>query len=150
MRISDWSSDVCSSDLVDFRLATARHFDRTDKFGKLFGAVIPDVVKPVRRRETTRLLAVVVFGRVIERQDDAVDDIVDEGEITKHVAVIIDVDRPALENRLGEFPDRHVGPPPRAINREEAKADRKSVAKGKSVSGRVDPGGRRTIKKKKK
>src|SRR3546814_5213275 len=70
----------------------------------------------------TRLLAVVVFGRVIERQDDAVDDIVDEGEITKHVAVIIDVDRPALENRLGEFPDRHVGPPPRAINREEAKA----------------------------
>src|SRR3546814_9148480 len=29
MRISDWSSDVCSSDLDDMRLLDAEHFEKT-------------------------------------------------------------------------------------------------------------------------
>src|SRR3546814_15266507 len=76
MRISDWSSDVCSSDLVaahifdvggglidiavlhrqqvDLCLATACFLDRVDQFGELFGMIVADVVQPVRRRESAR------------------------------------------------------------------------------------------------
>src|SRR3546814_19611513 len=42
-----------------------------------------------------------------------------------------------------------VGPPNSAIAAMGSKSDRKSVVQGKSVSGRVDLGGRRIIKKKK-
>src|SRR3546814_7697520 len=75
MRISDWSSDVCSSDL----------------------STLSDVVKQLERRLGVRLL-----------------------QRTTRVV------RPTLD---GE-------------------ADRKSVVEGKSVSVRVDLGGRRIIKKK--
>src|SRR3546814_11945678 len=83
MRISDWSSDVCSSDLL---------------------AVVQLEAEP-RRRDDRKV--------------------------------------PARVGRDGlQVPVHHPGRLPRA-------EDRKSVVSGKSVSVRVDLGGRRIIKKKK-
>src|SRR3546814_12996750 len=90
MRISDWSSDVCSSDLARDQRRKARHFAR----------------QPHADAELARRLRRVERGRGVER----------------------DVE-PA--QRLAHRPDR------------------KSVVLGKSVSVRVDLGGRRIIKKKK-
>src|SRR3546814_20592806 len=95
MRISDWSSDVCSSDLS--RLRADRRRNRRDA-GHVFGRRL----RPcgfLRRR-----------GRA----------------------------RPGADRRQGRGGRRDFG------------ADRKRVVSGKSVSVRVDLGGRRIIKKKKK
>src|SRR3546814_12305914 len=86
MRISDWSSDVCSSDLID-----AFHF--------------------------VEHLAGLHFG----------DPVLDVALAGAHAA---------FERLLG---DRHLRAP---------RLDRTSVVSGKSVSVRVDLGGRRIIKKK--
>src|SRR3546814_16965117 len=88
MRISDWSSDVCSSDLE------RQHEEFKDRVGE----IITGVVKSVE------------FGHVVVNLGRA------EGVIRR---------------------DQQI---PR---------DRKSVVSGKSVSVRVDLGGRRIIKKKK-
>src|SRR3546814_15956215 len=92
MRISDWSSDVCSSDLH---------------------AVIA--------HDHHRLVA--------EPGDHAL------GLVAQPHAVIAVVDRDAAEEAHGVLVDRQDA------------ADRKSVVEGKSVSVRVDLGGRRIIKK---
>src|SRR3546814_21171418 len=99
MRISDWSSDVCSSDLPQPDRRSLREFDQAD-------------------------------------QDDDEGRILDEIRLRAHprrqrqIAAIADADRGGAAHQ----PDAH---------------DRKSVVEGKSVSGRVDLGGRRIIKKKK-
>src|SRR3546814_20045862 len=86
MRISDWSSDVCSSDLIlDQRLGRARRWQR---------------VNPVHHGTICR-------PRYVEVAADALD----------------------------EYRDQYDH------------EDRKSVVSGKSVSVRVDIGGRRIIKK---
>src|SRR3546814_15840338 len=95
MRISDWSSDVCSSDLAARRLDSVGN----DETGG-------------DRRSGSRLWLSVVDER--RRQ------LCRAGHL-----------------RAGHF------------HRSEAQADRKSVVEGKSVSVRVDLGGRRIIKKKK-
>src|SRR3546814_14010207 len=94
MRISDWSSDVCSSDLAGG--AAPRLPGGTDDGGPhaAGGTGTPHLD---RRRETLSARSL-SWGRAAERA---------------------------------------AGP------------DRKSVVKGKSVSGRVDLGGRRILKKKK-
>src|SRR3546814_12317602 len=98
MRISDWSSDVCSSDL-------------------------PGAARPAPGAGTPR------GGRSIRPP------------------------RMHARHRRGEFPAR-AGRRARRRGRGDARvdlarADRKSVVEGKSVSVRVDLGGRRIIKKKK-
>src|SRR3546814_14196383 len=96
MRISDWSSDVCSSDLV-VAVPQDRHLAGR---GREFVAFAP------------------LFPRlVIERHDHF------------------------LEGKAGQLARQPAAQRP---------ADRKSVVEGKSVSVRVDLGGRRIIKKKKK
>src|SRR3546814_15228792 len=104
MRISDWSSDVCSSDLK--RLRPRDH--RSTALGV--------VTTGLRRRRVERVGAV---ERVVEAAP----------------ARIGGVER---ETRVGGGHDQRR---PRA---------RKSVVSGKSVSVRVDFGGRRIINKKKK
>src|SRR3546814_16766393 len=103
MRISDWSSDVCSSDLfcgharpAQSRASAPRHRAR----GRACRSF------PAATTETSR----------------------DAG--------------PTLPDRGWRARPRHSAPPPQI--------DRMSVAKGKSVSVRVDHGGRRYIKKKNK
>src|SRR3546814_18047473 len=101
MRISDWSSDVCSSDL-----AAPGHGD---------GA--PDLDR--------------------EHRADGVRDLPDE--------------EPELHLRAAEaVAARHGAPAPeRGDHDPQRQRDRKSVVEGKSVSVRVDSGGRRLIKKNK-
>src|SRR3546814_18911759 len=90
MRISDWSSDVCSSDLLHVVMALAEHaLGRLAHHGEGFGQQVVELGAVCN--------ALLEFGRL------------------------------GLQLRVG---------------------DRKSVVSGKSVSVRVDLGGRRIIKKK--
>src|SRR3546814_17585795 len=106
MRISDWSSDVCSSDLVGLKLGVCFYlFDRTliMTLGHgLIGNVHPLCGGLEQQNQSTRKL-----------------------------------------DQHGISPD-HSGRILRA-----GKRDRKRVVSGKSVSVRVDMGGRRIITKKK-
>src|SRR3546814_14521069 len=115
MRISYWSSDVCSSDLDQDRAARV----------------------PAERRQH---LAREVLGLV---GDDAPARAVglDRGE-----HVLDAVERPAVQADLA-----FVGVQERLDQRlagSFVELDRKSVVEGKSVSVRVDLGGRRNLKKK--
>src|SRR3546814_16111728 len=108
MRISDCSSDVCSSDLlVPVAVAIAQADD---------------------------LLAIAEhFGR--QRRGD-------DGDVRQAAQF-------SLQHRVGaqlaiEFDQRHMRDEPRAVE------DRKSVVEGKGVSVRVEFGGRRNLKQKKK
>src|SRR3546814_17516924 len=122
MRISDWSSDVCSSDLV--RLTDGTVADLPLEFSavpSLRGAggssFVLSAGTPAREAAVHRI----TLG------DDA-------------TVASDDVLRPA----------RDLGLDPSWISRPQAISDRKSVVEGKSVSVRVEHGGRRNLKKKKK
>src|SRR3546814_21174210 len=116
MRISDWSSDVCSSDLKDLAVGLK---ERAERIGGARGPFV--IAIGGRRGGICRGHRGPGFGA------DA--GIIVAGELL----------------RLG----RHVEIlPSRWRRRIDARA-RKSVVSGKSVSVRVDLGGRRHIKKKK-
>src|SRR3546814_13370271 len=104
MRISDWSSDVCSSDLCRIApirpLSTRAHVSKTLHLAYLPQRCISDFLPPACRRSSR--------GKK---------------------------DRPPR--------------PSLPLRADAASSDRKSVVEGKRVSVRVDPGGRRIIKKKK-
>src|SRR3546814_17489347 len=102
MRISDWSSDVCSSDLQRHRLVRA----------------LLRLVQPRLREDQRQLPA----------------------RRARHPRPSVAVHGGVRGDGAGDGP---------AV-RTPAQLDRKSVVKGKSVSVRVDLGGRRIIKKKKK
>src|SRR3546814_19077314 len=97
MRISDWSSDVCSSDLAK------RKF-----IGKTFIDIFEDEAKKIG-------------GAEFLAQGTLYPDVIESVSFTGGPSVTI-----------------------------KSHQDRKSVVSGKSVSVRVDLGGRRIIKKKKK
>src|SRR3546814_11045623 len=105
MRISDWSSDVCSSDLPPCRRLSLRHVPEVDRWTISWFGLRRHPEN--RRYRVPRRLPVVGMGRAILLQ--------------------------AMRNPADLSPDR----------------DRKSVVEGKSVSVRVELGGRRLIKKKK-
>src|SRR3546814_11659416 len=109
MRISDWSSDVCSSDLEP----------RSE-------SVLRDVLRGKVQLDT-RL------------QDQSLGDalVIIAFEPTEQITLVA--------QEQGAFDLEQIGREPF-----EADRDRKSVVSGKSVSVRVDHGGRRIIKKKKK
>jgi hypothetical protein len=44
------------------------------------------------------------------------------GEIPAHPAMVKELDRPALDDGLGEQENRHVGPAPGPVDREEPQA----------------------------
>src|SRR3546814_14833276 len=109
MRISDWSSDVCSSDLIQNRVG--RIHDEAVELGHALGEF--DISSRTADRHT-RILA------NIERQCFGY-----------------------IEARSFDQTPAHRS----AVPHQE---DRKSVVSGKSVSVRVDLGGRRIINKKTK
>src|SRR3546814_17043259 len=105
MRISDWSSDVCSSDLRHQPNLTGGWSESTHEIAALHGE--PQYAGGIEDRRMW-------------------------------------IARPRFGHR--ELPDL-TGRRVEAAN--EPCRDRKSVVSGKRVSGRVDPGGRRIINKKK-
>src|SRR3546814_14303382 len=111
MRISDWSSDVCSSDLEldGFLLAATEELARLEH-------------RPIDGARTEAFLAD-LWQRTFARVAAAEEAWLERSFIKRGRAFV---------ERL--YPE----------------ADRKSVVSGKSVSVRVDLGGRRIIKKKKK
>src|SRR3546814_12278558 len=118
MRISDWSSDVCSSDLRD----------STDIEEWLVNTVL-------RAERIKRAVEMDYFPRT------------DNGCLTyNRPCEFMDIcqtrDREAVMEML------LLGEPPVEPDPFEPWIDRKSVVQGKSVSVRVDLGGRRIIKKK--
>src|SRR3546814_7541202 len=117
MRISDWSSDVCSSDLAGCRRLLAG--DRAAQGG---GAVHRADRLP-RHQE----------GRPESRADRAI----------RPVAVPHAV--PGRRTRRSGYSALGRGQPAPAGDRSLVAADRKSVVSGTSVSVRVDIGGRRLI-----
>src|SRR3546814_13160599 len=100
MRISDWSSDVCSSDLV---------------LGVAYRSQVQQHAEAEPRARHRRLAVVDVPHRVLQ------------------APLVLAV----------------VGLQVREVVVDRARKDRKSVVSGKSVSVRVDLGGRRILKKKK-
>src|SRR3546814_20713935 len=131
MRISDWSSDVCSSDLLTAERVAAA-------FAK---AGLPEgVFQPLHLSHdmTARLVA-----------EDTVDFVAFTGSVAGGLAV-----QQALAGRFAGCGLELGGKDPAYVRADAdltpAVADRKSVVEGKSVSVRVDLGGRGFIKKKKK
>src|SRR3546814_20356738 len=108
MRISDWSSDVCSSDLAAGTVPFYR---------QRFAEAGVDPAAAVTWGSIARL-------PILKRSD-----LQGAGEAIKTTAL------PKSHGRRHDI---------------ETSGDRKSVVEGKSVSVRVDLGGRRIIKKKKK
>src|SRR3546814_18840757 len=112
MRISDWSSDVCSSDLAMFVADGSEAAEAAIKLARQYH---------VERGEPSR-------HRVIARRQSY------HGNTLGALSAGGNVARRALyQHYLLDW--RHL--------------DRKSDGSGKSVSARVDVGGRRTLKKKK-
>src|SRR3546814_13965744 len=103
MRISDWSSDVCSSDLVEVLQPPARHPEPLDGHDRTPGSGIGHLL-------------------VLDR----------DGNLHKDV-------------RVGADTIYHPG----GVDF-DGETDRKSGVEGKSVSVRVDLGGSRYMKKKKR
>src|SRR3546814_13989445 len=126
MRISDWSSDVCSSDLGDRQLLG----DHAGMHALLDGAV--DAL-----REAEQL--------------DAVAELVGIGDVQRrHVADALDIDRSeidlAAEGQRGENGKLVRGVD--AVDVDAGVRDRKRVVTGKRVAVRVDSGGQRYMQKK--
>src|SRR3546814_17985868 len=111
MRISDWSSDVCSSDLANFGLFFRGHDGR----GAGMAGLLAVLVAPF-----AAMIVQMAISRTREYGADRAG-----GEISGNPRVLA------------------------SAFRKIAGGDRKSVGEGKSVSVRVNIGGRRIIKKKK-
>src|SRR3546814_15169782 len=119
MRISDWSSDVCSSDLVAAGVLDVRH-DALGDDGRL-------------RRRDEALDELLALG---------VGDAHREQVLVEHLP-LVDRGPPHGQRPLG-VPDA-VG---HVLRVADGDLDRKRVGSGKSGSVRVDLGGRRFSKKK--
>src|SRR3546814_12303408 len=106
MRISDWSSDVCSSDLLPSAVATGTGQTRMDRAA----------VRAVGSRRLPR--------RAQRRKH----------VINRHARAVVGIDGACMDDPIGA----------------DDEGDRKSGVEGKRLSVRVELGGRRIIKKKKK
>src|SRR3546814_15529127 len=115
MRISDWSSDVCSSDLLEKQLANARN-------------------------QAAQVIPAEAFAR-LEANDRAV---AEARAAVNAGATTIELTGDATGITIGGEPLTPNSP--RTLTG-ETQIDRKSVVSGKSVSVRVELGGRSYIKK---
>src|SRR3546814_12733801 len=123
MRISDWSSDVCSSDLPP-----RHHCWREEIVAQKKSQSIADSI-----------LVAWNDGRMGNRQTK---------RMTKQRRHRKPISKAAHHRRLGEGADEThrrmdtLHAPRGDVDRGHQNQDRKSVVEGKSVSVRVDPGGR--------
>src|SRR3546814_16727658 len=128
MRISDWSSDVCSSDLAYNNLVPRAFNGQHLK--------LPGASTTIRMRDHQKR----VVWRIIASGSTYVAHSVGAGKTFSLCAAVME------QRRLGLVNKPMITVPNHCL----AQIDRKSVVEGKRVSVRVDLGGRVTIKKKKK
>src|SRR3546814_11400176 len=144
MRISDWSSDVCSSDLRGIAARPAGAETRPRSVARR-----SPIGRPIDRRPD------IVVERAVERhgldEEDRGEPVrgIDPEQRRRRAVPEKFADRAAilcrrLRRRLAHRKVEAESDRPLA-----RQPDRKSVVSGKSVSVRVDLGGRRIIKKKK-
>lgn len=98
-----------------------------DEVEEFHGVVVADVVEAVRDFRRARVGVVAGPGRVgdggaVEDADDALDDVVDVGEVALHAAVVEDVDGLAGQDGPGEEEEGHVRTAPGTVDGEEAQA----------------------------
>lgn len=97
---------------------------RVDEVEKVLGMRVADVVDAVRG-ERQPVLAHLHLGRGVHDAPDALDDVVDVGEVAAAVAHVEDLDGVAAAQLLGESEVGHVGPAHGTIHREEAQSGRR-------------------------
>lgn len=94
---------------------------RVDEVEQVLGVRVADVVDAVRG-ERQPVLAHLHLGGGVHDAPDALDDVVDEGEVAAAVAHVEDLDGVAAAQLLGEPEIGHIGPAHGAVHREEAQA----------------------------
>lgn len=97
---------------------------RVDEVEQVLGVRVADVVDAVRG-EGQPVLAHLHLGGGVHDAPDALDDIVDVGEVAAAVAHVEDLDGVASAQLLGEAEVGHVGPAHGTVNREESQAGRR-------------------------
>ncbi len=102
-----------------FRLEAV--FKHLHKAHEAFGPAVADVVDFVRRA------VLGLIGSPLHDVRDARYDVVDVGEVAVHVAVVVDLDRLAAHEPVRELEVRHVRPPHRAVDSEEAQPGRRNL-----------------------
>ena len=88
--------------------------------------------RPVQAHARAAADVVDAAGRVRRRRGRAGgrDDVGDEGEVARLAPVAEQPDRRAVQRRLAEPPERHVGPLPRSVDREVAQRDGRDAVLG--------------------
>lgn len=97
---------------------------RVDEVEQILGVRVADVVDAVRG-ERQPVLAHLHLGRGVHDAPDALDDVVDVGEVAAAVAHVEDLDGVAAAQLLGEAEVGHVGPAHGTVHGEEAQAGRR-------------------------
>lgn len=97
---------------------------RVDEVEQILGVRVADVVDAVRG-ERQPVLAHLHLGRGVHDAPDALDDVVDVGEVAAAVAHVEDLDGVAAAQLLGEAEVDHVGPAHGTVHGEEAQAGRR-------------------------
>ena len=115
-----------------------------DEVHQVLRLAAADVVDRVGR-EGKSVLSRFLFGRALHDADDALEDVVDVGEVALAVAVVEDPDRAALGEGLGGGVVEHVRPAGGAVDGEEAQAGGRdavqlAVAVGEELVGLLGGG----------
>lgn len=97
---------------------------RVDEVEQVLGVRVADVVDAVRG-ERQPVLAHLHLGRGVHYTPNALDDVVDVGEVAAAVAHVEDLDGVPAAQLLGEAKVGHVGPAHGTVHGEEAQAGRR-------------------------
>ena len=88
---------------------------------EVLGLAASDVINGIRWDGET-VFALLAFRGTLHHADNALDNVVDIGEVASAVAVVVDLDGLALQEFIGEAEVGHVGSSGGAIDGEEAEA----------------------------
>ena len=99
-----------------------------DKVQQVLWLAAADVVDGIRR-DGEPVLAGLLFRGFAHDPDDAFHDVIDIGEITTAVAVVVDVDGLAFQQLVREPEIGHIRTPGRSIDGEEAQARGRNIVK---------------------
>ena len=109
------------------RLATQRLFYQLNESAEVDTDIVPHVVDPKWRIADVRIRRLAIkgltwTGRTIQHLQHSIHDVIDVGEVTAMTTFVVQIDGSTIENRINEFPERHVRSSPRSIDGEEPQA----------------------------